>query len=60
VSIQQQADGAADGLARDWPPIATGVEKHYGYAFQWFGLSALIAALYVWFQIVRRFKRRAR
>jgi surfeit locus 1 family protein len=58
VSIQQLGDGAADGLARDWPQISTGVEKHYGYAFQWFGLSALMAALYVWFQIVRRFKRR--
>jgi len=42
-------------LQRDWPPANTGVEKHYGYAFQWFGLSALIAILYVWFQIVRRF-----
>ena len=58
VSIQQ-TEGAADGLSRDWPMINTGVATHYGYAFQWFGLSALIAALYVWFQIVKRFKRRA-
>jgi len=58
VSIQQLGDGAGEGLARDWPQIGTGVEKHYGYAFQWFGLSALMATLYVWFQIVRRFKRR--
>jgi len=49
-----------DGLQRDWPPANTGVEKHYGYAFQWFGLCALIAILYVWFQIVRRFFRPAR
>jgi surfeit locus 1 family protein len=55
----QQLDGG-DDLARDWPPINTGVDKHHGYAFQWFGLSALIAALYVWFQIVRRFQRRPR
>jgi surfeit locus 1 family protein len=59
VSIQQTG-ASTDGLSRDWPAINTGVEKHYGYAFQWFGLSALIAALYVWFQIVRRFKRRPR
>ena len=58
VSIQQSGD-ASDGLARDWPKITTGVDRHYGYAFQWFGLSALIAVLYVWFQIVKRFKRRA-
>jgi len=57
VSIQQ-TDAAADGLARDWPPGNTGVDKHYGYAFQWFGLCALIAVLYVWFQIVRRFFQR--
>ncbi len=59
VSLQQTA-GAGDGLARDWPKIGSGVEKHYGYAFQWFGLSALITVLYVWFQIVRRFKRPSR
>ncbi len=59
VSVQQ-TDAAADGLSRDWPQVNTGVEKHYGYAFQWFGLCALIAVLYVWFQIVRRyFPRRA-
>lgn len=54
VSVQQTGP-AADQLVRDWPLAATGVDKHYGYAFQWFGLSALIAILYVWFQIVRRF-----
>jgi surfeit locus 1 family protein len=48
---------ASEGLLREWPQAATGVEKHYGYAFQWFGLALLIALLYVWFQIVRpRFK----
>ncbi len=55
----QQTDAAADGLDRDWPQVNTGVDKHYGYAFQWFGLCALIALLYVWFQIVRRFLQRA-
>lgn len=40
-------------LLRHWAPPATGVEKHYGYAFQWFLLSALITGLYVWFQVIR-------
>lgn len=54
LSVRQT--GPAEGpLLRDWPPANLGVEKHYGYAFQWFGLCALIAILYVWFQIVRRF-----
>jgi surfeit locus 1 family protein len=51
-----QTGAASEGLLREWPQPATGVEKHYGYAFQWFGLSALITLLYVWFQIVRRKK----
>ena len=49
----QQSDAASEGLSRAWPEIASGVEKHYGYAFQWFGLCGLIALLYVWFQIVQ-------
>lgn len=52
-----QTDANADGLRRDWPAMDSGVDKHYGYAFQWFGLCALVAILYVWFQIVRRFIR---
>jgi len=62
VSLQQ-AGPASEGLQRDWPAPALGLEKHYGYAFQWFGLSALVVILYVWFQIIspyRRSRRRAR
>ena len=56
LSVVQLGD-ASEGLLRDWPVVASGVDKHYGYAFQWFGLCCLIALLYVWFQIVRRFFR---
>jgi len=28
------------------------VSKHHGYAFQWFALCALVALLYLWFQIL--------
>jgi surfeit locus 1 family protein len=51
-----QADGpdaGADGLRRDWPLPALDLQKHYGYAFQWFALAALMAGLYVWFQLIR-------
>lgn len=56
-----QSGASSEGLLREWPVVASGVEKHHGYAFQWFGLSGLIALLYVWFQIVqpRRQKRPA-
>ena len=48
----QQAGEASEGLVREWPQAATGVEKHYGYAFQWWALAALIAILYAWFQFI--------
>ncbi|MFZ3220532.1 MAG: SURF1 family protein [Rhodoferax sp.] len=51
----QQTGASGDGLRRDWPAANLGVEKNLGYALQWFALAGLIAVLYVWFQIVRRF-----
>lgn len=56
VSLQQTGP-ASEGLQRDWPAPSQGIETHYGYAFQWFGLSALVAILYVWFQFVAPFRR---
>lgn len=49
-----QTGAASEGLQRDWPPVATGVETNYSYAIQWFSICGLIAVLYVWFQVVRR------
>lgn len=48
-----QTAPADDGLLRHWPAPDLGLQKHYGYAFQWFALCALIVGLYVWFQLVR-------
>lgn len=55
LSLVQEGTGSAatDGLLRQWPRPAVDVHKHYGYAFQWFALCALMAGLYVWFQLVR-------
>lgn len=36
---------AGDKLVRDWPAPALGVDKHKGYAFQWYAL-ALMALLF--------------
>ncbi len=47
-----QLGEASQGLQRDWPEAAAGTGKHYGYAFQWFGLSGLLGVLYVWFQFI--------
>jgi surfeit locus 1 family protein len=58
--LQSDSTGTAgDGLLREWPRPAVDVQKHYGYAFQWFALCALMAGLYVWFQLVRPRLRRA-
>jgi surfeit locus 1 family protein len=51
VAVQQTGE-PSEGLLRDWPEAASGAEKNYGYAFQWFALSGLIAILYVWFQFI--------
>ena len=51
--FQTQPVDADDTLPREWPAPDLGLQKHYGYAFQWFALSALFLGLYVWFQIVQ-------
>ena len=48
VVVQQTSD-TADGLRRVWPRPAAGVEKHRGYALQWYGLAALSAGLTLYF-----------
>jgi surfeit locus 1 family protein len=60
VLVQLEESGAAtsagvgsDGLMRQWPAPDTGLQKHHGYAFQWFSLSVLTLTLYVWFQVIR-------
>ncbi|WP_374669700.1 SURF1 family protein [Ramlibacter sp.] len=47
-----QTGAASEGLLREWPQPASGADKNYGYAFQWWALAALIAILYVWFQLI--------
>lgn len=49
---------ASEGLSRDWPAPNLGVDKHYGYALQWFALSGLTAVLYGWFQVLVPWRRR--
>ena len=53
-----QSGASSEGLLRAWPAVNLGVDKHYGYAFQWFALAALVAALTLWFQFIRPFYQR--
>lgn len=43
------AESDADGYRRDWRPASSGFppERHLAYAFQWWGLAALVAVLFV-------------
>jgi surfeit locus 1 family protein len=56
--LQTGADG--EGLRRQWPAVDTGVQKHHGYAFQWFALSTTLVILYVWFQLIVPYRRKNR
>ncbi len=49
--VVQQTGGAEDGLLRRWARPETGVDRHRGYAFQWYSLSALIALLTMYFSV---------
>ena len=37
----EQTSAVADGLVRDWPRPSSGIDKHLGYAFQWYALAAM-------------------
>ena len=48
-----QSGAASEGLLRDWPQPESGIAKHYGYAFQWFAIAAVLAAMLLWFQFLK-------
>ncbi|MNR80667.1 SURF1 family protein [compost metagenome] len=45
--VLEQLTDTADGLVRDWPVPSSGVDKHRGYAFQWYGLAAMAFIFFV-------------
>lgn len=46
---QTGAAGPDDAaLVRDWPAPALGVDKHRGYAFQWYALAAMAIIFFAW------------
>jgi surfeit locus 1 family protein len=55
--VVQQTSDLDDGLVRRWSRPDTGVDKHRGYALQWYSLAALIATLVAVFG-VRGWRRR--
>lgn len=59
--VQLQEDEPAptggSGLMRDWWVPQADVGKHQAYALQWFAMAAVIAGLFLWFQVWRRWRR---
>ncbi len=45
--VIQQESALDDGLVREWDPTNLGVDKHYGYAFQWLALGATLLVFYL-------------
>jgi len=52
VILQESAQD--DGLAREWDPLDLGVDKHYGYAFQWLALALTVLVFYLVTHVKRR------
>ncbi len=51
--VLRQEGKLDDGLSRDWPAANTGISTNYGYAAQWFAMSA-VAVLLLGYFIFRR------
>jgi cytochrome oxidase assembly protein ShyY1 len=43
----EQTGPAGQGMTRDWPAPSTGIDKHKGYAFQWYALAAMAFLFFV-------------
>lgn len=54
--LLQQMTTLDDGLVRDWPRPDAGVQRHLGYATQWFAVCAAIVALYAYYGVWRRLR----
>lgn len=41
-------------LADNWQPVASGPERHYGYAFQWWAMFAALTVLFLLLNLTKR------
>ena len=55
-----QTGTPSEGLRRDWSAPDLGVDRHFGYAFQWFALCALTVGLYAWFQVFLPYRQKTK
>lgn len=57
--VIQELGAEKDGLVRSWPKPDVGMDTNYGYAFQWFSMTALGLGLTIYF-LGRRIRERSR
>lgn len=48
------AEGQDGMFQYNWQPVASGVEKHLGYAFQWFAMLAALITLYLYLMVFKK------
>lgn len=53
--IVQQTSASDDGLIRDWPRPDSGIDRHHGYALQWYSFAGISLAL-TGFYVFRSFR----
>ena len=53
-AVVTQLNDTGDGLHRAWQPPDVGIEKHLGYAFQWFAMATAIVVIYGVMYVRRR------
>ena len=58
--VVQQTGPDGDGLRRDVPVLDYGVDRHRGYAVQWYAMASVIAILLAWFYVRPRLQARRR
>lgn len=58
--VIQQEGALDDGLVREWDPPNFGVDRHYGYAFQWLAMATTILVIYLVTHVRRRTPEEAR
>ncbi|MDE2123574.1 MAG: SURF1 family protein, partial [Betaproteobacteria bacterium] len=47
--VIQEMGREKDGLVRSWPQPDVGMDTNYGYAFQWYSMTALGLGLTIYF-----------
>jgi surfeit locus 1 family protein len=58
VVLQLDPESAGGGFIRDWPRPDERIERHVGYAWQWFGFAAATVGIWLYFLLRPRFSRK--